>query len=189
MMIKRALEVEYRIIMFIAISENEREASKRIDSADVLSREDWRILSDVGQILQPFYGQTTKCLQSRALDGIMVPFGRHSRLCRWNIYLGTSLRTAKEDYEHNNPVIPNGEDDDNMARVRLHIRTSLDNYHGKLDRYYQLIDLLPAYAAAIVLHPGIGWRFFDTHWKSPIQWLSDAKKAVTGCCKCSVADT
>ena len=176
MMIKRALEVKDQIIIFIAISENEREASKRIDGADVLTREDWRILSDVGQILQPFYDQT-KRLQSRAVHG------HHGSL--WEAfpsmeYLLRHILTAKEDYEHDDPVTPNGEDDDNTARARLHIKTSLDNCHGKLDRYYQLMDLSPAYAAAVVLHPGIGWPFFDTHWKSPMQrqWLSDAKKAV-----------
>ncbi len=60
------------------------------------------------------------------------------------------------------------------------MKISLDNCHGKLDQYYQLMDKTPIYAAATVLNPAQKWKFFELHWKNQRQkkWLAAAKKYV-----------
>ena len=37
---------------------------------------------------------------------------------------------------------------------RKHIKTCIESCWGKLDDYYKILDTLPAYMTAIVLHPG-----------------------------------
>src|SRR6266498_5055051 len=70
--------------------------------------------------------------------------------------------------------------DEATTAARKHIKTSLDNCHGKLDQYYQLINETPVYAAATVLNPAQKWRFFDLQWKSQRQkrWLTTVKRYV-----------
>jgi hypothetical protein len=50
----------------------------------------------------------------------------------------------------------------------------------KLDEYYQKYDQSPAYPAAVVLHPGLKWRYFESQWTTPKQqgWLRQTKNRV-----------
>ena len=70
--------------------------------------------------------------------------------------------------------------DHEIEKSRRHIKTSIDNCWGKLDEYYRLMDLTPVYAAAVVLHPGRRWRYFEMRWIAPhqIEWLNAAKAYV-----------
>ena len=56
----------------------------------------------------------------------------------------------------------------------------LDNCHGKLDTYYQLLDETSVYAASTVLNPAKRWRYFEKKWTSAAQrrWLTTAKSYV-----------
>jgi len=51
--------------------------------------------------------------------------------------------------------------DETTTATRKYIKTSLDNCHGKFDQYYQLMNEIFVYAAAIVLNPAQKWCFFD----------------------------
>lgn len=66
--------------------------------------------------------------------------------------------------------------EDPVAKTNKHIATSLDNCQKKLDEYYTMLDETPVYAAAIVLHPGQGWRSLEEKWTSTKQkeWLKTA---------------
>jgi hypothetical protein len=48
----------------------------------------------------------------------------------------------------------------------------------KLDSYYQKLGESPLYAAAIILHPGLGLQWLEGQWSSLEQrrWLHDAKE-------------
>ena len=59
---------------------------------------------------------------------------------RYNI----SNNTVKSDF---------GPDDDAVATARELMKISFDNCWDKLDKYYKIFNLSPAYAAAVVLHP------------------------------------
>src|SRR5271169_4108641 len=58
---------------------------------------------------------------------------------------------------------------------RRHIRTAINNAWEKLDKYYALTDETPVYLAALVLHPGQEWRYFEQKWAERPDWLEDAK--------------
>jgi hypothetical protein len=76
---------------------------------------------------------------------------------------------------------PNFEDNEVSSESfssRKHIRTSIDNCWGKLDDYYKILDTLPAYMAALVLHPGQKTAFIKRHWSGKRSWIDTAKKNV-----------
>jgi hypothetical protein len=47
---------------------------------------------------------------------------------------------------------------------RKHMKTCIENCWGKLDDYYKILDTLPAYMAAIVLHPGHKLAYIEAKW-------------------------
>lgn len=176
LMIQRALAMKDRILLFMIRNEEEKDAKKRLADEDKLTLEDWRIISETSAILAPFYDQT-KRLQSRAVNGT------HGSI--WEAfpsmeYLLSHIICTKEAVEVDYAVPEKGPDDKSTARSRQHIKTSLDNCHGKLDCYYQLLDMTPVYSASVVLHPGLKWRFFERQWNAPHKhvWLTEAKKCV-----------
>ena len=48
----------------------------------------------------------------------------------------------------------------------------------KMNKYYNLFDKTPVYAAALVLHPTRKWRHIEKHWEKA--WVQPAKTAVKG---------
>ena len=68
------------------------------------------------------------------------------------------------------PAIQGPEDD----ASRRHIRIAINNAWDKLDKYYTLTDETPAYVAALVLHPGQKWQYFEKRWDQQA-WLESAK--------------
>jgi hypothetical protein len=60
MMIERALRKQTDIRAFIFALEGEQDEAKRISADDILSNEDWRVLSEVNEILTPLYLQTMR---------------------------------------------------------------------------------------------------------------------------------
>jgi hypothetical protein len=80
-------------------------------------------------------------------------------------YLMTKLEELKEQHIH----LPSS-----------HFKASINLGWKKLDKYYELSDLTPAYRAAIVVHPVFKMKWFESKWsKSHPVWINDAKKAVT----------
>jgi hypothetical protein len=137
------------------------------------------------RILKPFKDQTMR-LQSRAVHA--------HRGSLWEAfpplkYLLTHIKRILEEYEIEptplnppelNPAANLPELDDEIDESRKHIKTSIDNCWVKLDEYYKLMDLTPVYAAAVVLHPGRRWRYFEMKWIAPhqVEWLATAKAYV-----------
>ena len=99
--------------------------------------------------MEPFYEQTVY-LQSRAENS------SHGAI--WEAfpsieYLLSHILHAMEAYKYNIKPSEPASADEATAAARKHMKTSLDNCHGKLDQYYQLMDETPVYAAATVLNP------------------------------------
>lgn len=175
LMIRRAIQLMDQLIGWMASNEHEKDEKKKLPKEDRLKIEDWRVLTETREILQPFYDQT-KHYQSRAKNGT------HGAL--WEMYLSMELIlneiiTSKERYIDVSGTYPHPDDDDIM-KARKHTRTSLDNCWGKLDDYYKKFDLAPVYAAALVLHPGYKWRYFEKNWIQDHQvgWLEATKARV-----------
>jgi hAT family C-terminal dimerisation region len=174
-MIDRAMKKQSDVQIFVIQSGMEKERYKRIDVEDHLTAEDWRVLTEVLNHLKPFYEMTLR-LQSRAKEG------HHGSL--WEglpamEYLLDKVITAKKDHaRRTEDDLP--WNDDPTAQTNKHIAASLDNCWGKLDEYYKMLDDTPVYAAAIVLHPGQGWRYLEEMWTTDKQkqWLESAKTAV-----------
>ena len=61
---------------------------------------------------------------------------------------------------------------------RIQVRACINNAWVKLDQYYTLLGQSPLFAAAIILHPGLGLPFLEANWTSAaqLQWLWDAKR-------------
>ena len=161
--------------MFVLQSTMEKEKYKRVDVEDHLTTKNWRVLTEVLSHLKPFYDMTMR-LQSRAKEG------HHGTL--WEglpamEFLLDKVISAKANHATRIEAKTLDEDDP-VAKTNKHIATSLDNCWGKLDQYYTMLDETPVYAAAIVLHPGQGWRYLEEKWTSPKQkeWLKTAQTAV-----------
>jgi hypothetical protein len=175
MMIDRAMKKQADVQVFVLQSTMEKEKYKRVDVEDHLTTEDWRVLTEVLSHLKPFHDMTLR-LQSRAKEG------HHGTL--WEglpamEFLLDKVISAKADHTTRMEAEKLDEDDP-VNKTNKHIATSLDNCWGKLDEYYKMLDETPVYAAAVVLHPGQGWRYLEEKWTSPAQkeWLKTAKKAV-----------
>jgi hypothetical protein len=57
-MIERALRKQIDIRAFIFTTQDEEDGARWIPAEDILSSEDWRVLSEVNEILKPIYLQT-----------------------------------------------------------------------------------------------------------------------------------
>lgn len=167
-MIDRAMKKRGDIQLFVAQSQYEKEAYKRVDLDDQLSTEDWQILTEVLRHLKPFHALAVR-MQSHAVDA------HHGTL--WEALPAIELLlkhviAAQEDYRCGREIEPD--------ETTKHIITSLDNCWGKLDEYYRAMDETPVYTAVIALHPGYRWKFLETLWTTDMQkeWLKTAKENV-----------
>jgi hypothetical protein len=48
----------------------------------------------------------------------------------------------------------------------------------KLDEYYSKTDQSPVYVAAVVLHPGLKWKWLEKAWRGRPSWISQARVEV-----------
>ena len=58
------------------------------------------------------------------------------------------------------------------------ILSSINASWAKIDKYYNLIEETPIYAAAVVLNPLFKWEYFEKVWAEYPHWISKAKEAV-----------
>lgn len=174
MMIDRALKKRDIVNRFIENSTYEIDKNKHVPVEDRLTNEDWKVLAETHTILKPFYSQT-KRLQSRALDGASGSIWEAYPSCE---YLLRHILDKKRQYEHDYEPSEPGPDDKATRESRRHLKTSIDNCWGKLDEYYQLLDDLPVYGAALALNPSQKFAFIEDKWSERPQWIEDAKKNI-----------
>jgi len=66
--------------------------------------------------------------------------------------------------------------DSNINRTEYY-NTGINTAWLKLEKYYKLTDVSPLYVAAIVLHPGWRFDYFEDKWAKHPSWIKNAKKA------------
>jgi hypothetical protein len=139
----------------------EKERYKQVDAEDYLLIEDWRMLAEVLSHLKPFHKMIMR-LQSR------VKKTHHKTIWEGLPYIKFLLNkviSAKQDYAARMAIkIAAFNENDESAQTNKYIATSLDNCWSKLDEYYKILNDTPVYVAAIVLHPGQGWRYLELKW-------------------------
>jgi hypothetical protein len=153
LMIRRALLLRPRISLFIA------EASD-LDSADLLSKDDWSTLQIVHDLLQPFWKLTLR-LEGNAING------SHGAI--WEVLpamevLINGLEAASEVHTY---------------RKAKHLHICIMNALKKLRDYYQRLDESPVYAASVVLNPAIKERHFDRNQGRGLEdWTPKSKEDI-----------
>lgn len=203
LMIQRALRKQGDIQTFLARNLNEIDPQKRIPIEDHLDIEDWRLLTELKEVLEPLYHQTMRT-QGWAKQGT------HGAL--WEILAGVEYLLEKmEDWKalFDTPAVPTvsnrrrrrhqlspvsqalpdhirAEYTDQTPQQRyenlsddsrIYFRLSVLNGWKKLNEYYIKLGESPLYAAAVILHPGMGLRWLEAQWSSPEQlvWLRSAR--------------
>ena len=168
----RVIALRDHIHVFL-LHNRELPADKRLHESDHLTSEDWRIIAETVTLLKPFYDQT-KRLQSRAKEG------SHGAL--WEAYTSIKLlinhiKQAKDRCGVAVDAAVAAQEDEATVAARKATKISLDNCWDKLDEYYRKYDDSPAYPAAVVLYPGLKWRYFESQWTETHQrgWLTQTK--------------
>jgi len=222
LMINRALSKHHDISTFLSKNADEADPQKRIPEADCLDAEDWRLLAELKEMLEPLYKQTMRT-QGTAKQG--------SHGCLWEVLIGMEYllermeawkvffddvdgpntddtllnpspsqatwhsrckgkSAARPDIQPTVLCLPEHiraeyTQPDLQQRLeslsdtsKRYFRLSVMNGWKKLDYYYSKLGESPLYAAAIILHPGLGLRWLEAQWNSPEQrrWLHDARE-------------
>ncbi|KAJ3577745.1 hypothetical protein NPX13_g2821 [Xylaria arbuscula] len=153
LMIKCAILKQSDIQIFLSRNFSEVNPQKQIPIEDHLGIEDWRLLTELKDILEPLYHQT---LQTQGWS----KQGSHGAL--WEVLIGMDLQQRTESLSD---------------KSKLYFRLSILNGWKKLNEYYTKLEESPLYAASVILHPGLGFRWLEEQWSSPTQllWLHSAK--------------
>lgn len=121
---------------------------------DTLSRDDWKTLADIYDILKPFL-HTTKATEgsNHSIDRIIPSFD----------YLLNHYEACVINYKDN-----------------PYILSAIQTGCQKLKEYYSKSDQSPAYVAAVVLNPAYKWAYFEDNWKTPElkAWIPVLKDAL-----------
>jgi hypothetical protein len=149
-----------------AQNDSERE---QLLSHDILTADDWEALTEVMTILKPFYN-LTKRGEGAAIDstrGVLSDY-----MPTMNILLKHLQRTRDDlTVRCDNPELstPNLE----------YLKSCTVNSWTKLDEYFLLADTTGAVYASVVTTPHMGWKYFQTTWRSsPRVWLTKARTAL-----------
>jgi hypothetical protein len=128
---------------------------------DYLTDDDWHVLTVYLDILKPLE-EATKRLEGRPTKG---QFGAIWEVLPTMEWLLDQFESFKIQYEHH---------------PESHFRHNVVQAWMKLDKYFKLTDLSPAYVAAVVFHPRLKWSFVEKYWDGieRQQWREDAKQAV-----------
>lgn len=108
-------------------------------SRNNLSRDEWETIREIIHILKPFKDTTN------ALEGDQVTF---DEVLRSMDFLIAHIKSKQEEYTN----------DRNLS-------ASLLTMWFAFDKYYELTDKTPAYAAALILNPTLRRQHLDDHWK------------------------
>ncbi|KAF9871170.1 transposase-like protein [Colletotrichum karsti] len=79
LIIERAVKKKAEIQAFLLANNDDDDVAQHIPEKDLLSGEDWKVLAEIGMILEPFYRQTKRC------EGWGIDDG-HGRL--WEVTMG-----------------------------------------------------------------------------------------------------
>jgi hypothetical protein len=138
----------------------ERDALPTALKLDELHPEDWTILTDIMQFLQPFR-KWQLMLQGHRTQGALFDV----------LPAMDELLLHMEDRKAAYNALPSDE-------VTHHMVTAIKNAWSLLDKYYNMIDDTPVYYSAIALHPEMKLQWFRDEWQDCPSWIAAAESAV-----------
>ncbi|KAF6804546.1 transposase-like protein [Colletotrichum musicola] len=169
-MIDRALKKQTEIQTFLARNVDEVNPHRCIPIEDHLTIEDWRLLIE---LKHAFFGDPEIPAQSQSRKSNR----RKGRRAEAPIRLSPSSLPPHVRSEYINKSYLNRFEALD-ADSQQYFRVSVVNGWKKLNQYYKTLEESPLYASAVILHPGMGFRWLEAIWTSGEQliWLGDAKQ-------------
>jgi hypothetical protein len=132
----------------------------------LLTGDDWEILKQYVQLLQPCYHATID-LQGQVGDN--KPSALFHVQSDIECIL-TRLTEAEARYKQ----APVG-----SIEGEWHFGNQLRLARDKAEQYFAKLDDSPAYLASIVLHPGYTWKYINIQWQQQKNWLRTGRAALT----------
>jgi hypothetical protein len=163
-MIHRALKLEKALTLYCARWQKPKESAYNLHD-DQLDQQDWEELRHFEELLKPFH-TVTKRVEGHASDG---SFGAVWEVLPAFDYLFNKL--SKAELEVN---------DDPSLFTDYYINC-INAGFAKLKEYYSLTDRSRIYRAAVALHPGKRFQWFENQWrrnKGGHRDVANAKRAV-----------
>lgn len=134
---------------------------------DFLTEDDWEDLIRWQKILVPF---RELCEQEEGRSQKAGREGQYGTL--WRVLHGMNFMYG---------VLAEEQKEINQAHTDLqrteHYNTGINTAWLKLGKYFKLTDISPLYVAAITLHPGRRFEYFEDKWAKYPAWIKDAKKS------------
>ena len=158
-MLARALQLKDHIQIYVSRARTQRDsrgklADEAIQKIHQLTEEEWAVLQELCDALQPFH-EATNILQGSNIRGSYGYLWECLPVLEW---LMGKMEALKDQKGINNKI-----------------GLSANNAWNKLTKYYNLTDLSPYYIAAIVLNPVYKWKYFETHWQLHPDWITEAR--------------
>jgi len=138
----------------------ERDSLPNALKHDELSPEDWAILTDIMQFLQPFR-KWQLMLQGYQTQGALYDV----------LPAMDELMLHMEDRKTAYTALQSDE-------VTRHMSTSINNAWVLLDKYYNKVNETPVYYSAIALQPEMKLQWFREEWQDRPSWIEGAETAV-----------
>ena len=131
----------------------------KIDSADCFACADWNEITDLIALLKPLAkaSKTAQLVGETSGNGLL-----HTVLTEIE-HLLDHLETSKNRQTH----LP-----------ASHFKASVNLGWKKLEKYYSLSNLTPAYCLAFLLNLWYKMQWFNKHWNSKPAWRADVSKIV-----------
>ena len=151
--IKRALQLHGGFEIFCA-----RHVRDGLEN-DQLDLEDWKALQEMINVLEPFHSCTL------LLEGFRGNGALYDMLPTMDTLL-EHLETAKTMCLNSDP--------DDTSPFFLSIVAAW----GKINKYYSMTASNAVLYAAVALHSGIKFDYFDINWAEHADWIKEARKKV-----------
>ena len=116
---------------------------------DRLLDQDWIILAKIKDLLQAFYDATLSTESRKSTLENVLP--------TMDFILDTFEKGKK------------------LYTMDPFLGPCINSGWAKMNQYYSMTESSPVYIAALVLHPGYKWLYFEDNWSEHLDWISDAK--------------
>ena len=65
-----------------------------------------------------------------------------------------------------------------LYAIDLFLGPCINSGWMKINQYYSITESSPVYIAALILHPGYKWLYFEDNWSKHLDWIVDAKSKI-----------
>jgi len=176
-MIQRAFQlrpqIEHYCFQHTANSYPPKQGDDGLIPAQILSQNDWYILTHLNRGLEHFHHATLR-LEGAAKQAV---FGSVWECVPIMELLLQSLTDLQEKYP-NQQTFETLLDEEAIDPATEFMNSSINCAFVKLRKYYTLMDNSPYWVAACILHPFIKWNYIEQRWGDKPQWIADGRKKV-----------